>query len=142
MKISARNVLEGSVGSVVDGAVNSEVHVTLPTGETVVASITRGSVDRLGLVPGAPVVAIVKAPLVMLLAPDTGYRFSARNQLPGTVSAVEEGAVNAVVTVALNGGGSLTSVVTSSAVAELGLRAGSPVIALFKASSAMLAVAS
>jgi molybdate transport system regulatory protein len=66
MRISARNVFEGSVGSVVDGAVNSEVQVSLDSGQTVVASITRGSVDRPGLRPGSPVVALFKASSVML----------------------------------------------------------------------------
>ena len=65
-RISARNVLAGEVGSVVDGAVNSEVEVWLEGGTKMFASITKASVEALGLHPGAPVSAIVKASNVMI----------------------------------------------------------------------------
>ncbi len=49
MKISARNVLPGTVANVVKGAVNSEVGLTLRGGETVVAIITNSRAESLGL---------------------------------------------------------------------------------------------
>ena len=65
-KLSARNVLPGEVASLHDGAVNSEVEITLAGGTVVVASITKESVKKLGLNVGDKVSAIVKASNVMI----------------------------------------------------------------------------
>jgi molybdopterin-binding protein len=66
-------------------------------------------------------------------------KISARNQISGTVVAIKEGAVEAQVTMDI-GGKSLVSVVTMDAVASLGIKVGSDVIALIKADSVMLAI--
>lgn len=66
-------------------------------------------------------------------------RLSARNQLPGTVVSIKEGAVEAQVVIDV-GGLHIVSVVTADAVKELGLGEGSKVVALIKADSVMLAV--
>ncbi|MBP7687591.1 MAG: molybdopterin-binding protein [Thermoflexales bacterium] len=66
MKISARNVLKGTVKSITHGAVNSEVVVQLPGGAEVVSIITKASAENLGLVEGKEVYAVVKASNVML----------------------------------------------------------------------------
>ncbi len=68
MKISARNVLAGTVKSIQRGAVNSEVVVELPGGGEIVSIITNGSVESLALAPGKPVYAVVKASNVMIAA--------------------------------------------------------------------------
>jgi molybdopterin-binding protein len=67
-------------------------------------------------------------------------RLSARNQLPGTVVEIHDGAVTTTVKVRLEGGETMTSSITKEAVAELGLRAGTPVTVVVKASDVMLAV--
>jgi len=58
--LSALNVLSGQIGEVgpIDGPV-VDVRVEL-NGETLLARVTRLSLDRLGLVPGRPVFAIIK----------------------------------------------------------------------------------
>lgn len=66
MKISARNVLKGTVKSITHGAVNSEVVVQLPGGAEVVSIITKTSAENLGLAVGKEVYAVVKASNVML----------------------------------------------------------------------------
>lgn len=65
-KLSARNVLDGTVAAVQEGAVNSEVTIGLPGGTQVVASITKASVAALGLKTGDAVCAIIKASNVMI----------------------------------------------------------------------------
>lgn len=65
-KLSARNVLSGTIAVVKDGAVNSEIALTLSGGSTVIASITRASVDALDLKPGTPASAIIKASNIMI----------------------------------------------------------------------------
>jgi molybdate transport system regulatory protein len=65
-KLSARNVLEGVVSKVQEGAVNSEVILALPGGTKVVASITKASVKKLGLKKGTKACAVIKASNVMV----------------------------------------------------------------------------
>ena len=66
MKISARNALAGTITKVTQGAVNSEIDLTLKGGERVVAIVTIHSVDSLGLKEGKAAYAIVKASSVMI----------------------------------------------------------------------------
>lgn len=65
MRISARNVLPGTVTTIVRGAVTS--HVTIDVGgHAITASVTNEAVDELGLAVGQPAYAIVKASDVMV----------------------------------------------------------------------------
>jgi len=64
--ISARNVLKGKVKRLKPGAVNVEVLVELPGGVEIVSIITKDSADRLGLVAGKEVYAVIKASNVMI----------------------------------------------------------------------------
>jgi molybdopterin-binding protein len=66
MKLSARNVLRGTVTKVTKGAVNAEVEVQLKGGDVIVSIITLGSVKSLGIKKGQEVWAVVKASSVML----------------------------------------------------------------------------
>lgn len=140
MKISARNVFEGTISALVDGKVNAEVEVTTPGGDRIVAIVTEGSVAALGLAVGKPALAYVKAPWVMVLAGDGGVKFSARNQLAGVVDSVHKGAVNSDIAIKLAGGSLVHAVITNEAVMELGLKPGVPASALIKASHVVLGV--
>jgi molybdopterin-binding protein len=67
-------------------------------------------------------------------------KISARNQLPGTVTSIDEGA--AIANVALDvGGHRVVASITVEAVRELGLRVGSDVVAVIKASDVLIATA-
>ncbi len=66
MKISARNVLAGTVRNITTGAINSEVAIEIVGGAMVVAVITNDSVTRLGLVVGKPAYAVIKASDVLV----------------------------------------------------------------------------
>jgi molybdate transport system regulatory protein len=66
MRLSARNQLRGTVSAVEHGKVMSSVKVTLPDGQMITAAVTREAVEELGLAPGTPVVAVIKATEVML----------------------------------------------------------------------------
>ena len=140
MKISARNVFEGTITALTDGKVNAEVEITMASGDRLIAIVTEGSVQSLGLALGKPVMAFVKAPWVMVLAGEGNVKFSARNQLAGSVDSVSKGAVNSEVTIKLTGGTLVYAVVTNEAVLELGLKPGVPASALIKASHIVLGV--
>lgn len=64
---------------------------------------------------------------------------SARNQLAGVVCSIKEGMVNAEVVLSLPGGHELVAAVTLESCRHLGLQVGSPVIALIKSSSVIVA---
>lgn len=64
--LSTRNQFDGQVTRVEKGAVNSEVEIRTPAGLTLCAIITNASAAGLGLAPGTPATAIVKAPQVIL----------------------------------------------------------------------------
>lgn len=61
VKLSARNQLRGTVKEVRTGSVNSEVVVTLDSGEELVAIVTCESEKKLGLAVGKKVTALIKA---------------------------------------------------------------------------------
>ncbi len=140
MALSARNAFEGRITRLQQGAVNSEIDLTLSGGEQIVAIVTTASVAELGLAEGLAVFAYVKAPWVMLLAGPAVTQFSARNQLTGRVSAIDKGAINSAVSLQLASGTMVEAVVTNEAVLELGLREGVIATALIKASHVILAV--
>jgi molybdate transport system regulatory protein len=141
MKTSARNQFTGIVSEVLIGAVNAEVHIGLKGGETIVASITKESAETLAIKTGLEVIALVKAPQIILVTDFGGYKVSARNQLPGTIMQVKPGAVNTEVDIELKGGEQVAATVTNDSVDTLGLRKGQSVTAIFKAGAVILAIA-
>jgi molybdate transport system regulatory protein len=142
MRSSARNVLLGTVDSVRDGGVNSEVSVRLSGGNALHAIVTRESASDLALVPGREVQAIIKASWIILALADDAKRTSARNRLCGSVTRIVAGDVNAEVVMAIAGGNTLAVIVTRSSLDELALKEGTEVCALIKASHIILGVTS
>ena len=140
MRISARNVLAGTVRNVTKGAVNAEIAIALEGGQTVVAVITNSSIDSLGLQEGKPAAAIIKASEVMIGVGMDAARISARNVLPGEIANIEEGAVNSEVVVRLAGGTSVVASITKQSVQALRLAQGVKVSAIVKASNVMVGV--
>ena len=75
MKVSARNVFNGPITALTDGPVNAEVELTLAGGDKLVAIVTEGSVQSLGLAVGKEAIAFVKArprPLALYLFTGSG----------------------------------------------------------------------
>ena len=66
MQLSARNVLKGTVKSLVPGAVNAEVVIEVAPGFEIASVITNASVQRLKLRVGAPAYAVIKASDVLV----------------------------------------------------------------------------
>jgi molybdopterin-binding protein len=65
MKISARNQLPGTVTETTTGAVMAEVVVNIDAG-TIVAAITKGSLESLDVTKGDKVTVIIKATEVII----------------------------------------------------------------------------
>jgi molybdate transport system regulatory protein len=142
IKASARNQLFGKVVSITAGTMNVTLTVALKGGETLVATITKESAERLGIQKGLAVVGLIKAPQIMLATDVGGYRLSARNQLAGTVTRIQRGAVNAEVIIVLKGGDSIAATVTNDSIESLALAVGNPATAVFKAGAVVIGVAS
>ena len=66
MKISARNVLEGTVENVEIGAVMANVKIKIENPDVITAIITKESVENLGIKNGDKVSAIIKSTEVMV----------------------------------------------------------------------------
>ena len=66
MKISARNQFKGTVKTVTEGAVNGIVSIDIGGGNVISATISMAAIKELGLKPGVPATAIVKATNVMV----------------------------------------------------------------------------
>ncbi|MFF0217160.1 TOBE domain-containing protein [Streptomyces vinaceus] len=139
MSLSIRNQIAGTVTSIASGEAMSSVKVRLDGGQDVTAAITTDAAKDLGLAEGSAVRILVKATEVSL-ATGAVSGVSIRNQIPGTVVDVAAGTAMASVKVDVNGGG-LTAAITADAAKDLGLKAGSPVVALIKATEVSLAAA-
>lgn len=140
MSVSARNQLTGVISSLSEGAVNDEIEIRLASGAKLVAVVTQSSSHQLGLKIGKEVTALIKASWVLLATQDSDFIFSARNQFSGQITALEKGAINATVAIKTEEGLTLTAVITNDSVDDMALVSGSPITALIKASSVILAV--
>ena len=66
MKISARNVLPGTVVAIVRGPVSTEVTLEVAPGLHIVSSITTNSANALKLEEGSKAYGVIKASSVMV----------------------------------------------------------------------------
>ncbi len=140
MKISARNQLSGTISSVKEGAVNGVVAIDLGS-TTIKADITMEAIKDLGLKEGMDAVAVVKATNVMFAAGTERIAgISARNQIPGTVVEVKEGAVNGHVTLETADGSRIKGSITNEAIEQLGLAEGDAALAIVKSTDVIVGV--
>ncbi len=139
MKTTARNQFAGTVRAVEPGPVSTSVAITLPTGAEISATMTTAAAKRLKLKKGQPALALVKASAVVLVTDFAGWQLSARNQLEGTVSRIDKGAVSSLVALTLPGGAVVAASVTNEGVEALALQVGMAATAVFKAYAVMVA---
>jgi molybdopterin-binding protein len=65
-------------------------------------------------------------------------RISARNQLTGTITSIEDGAVTSIVVIRLHGGEEVVASITKRSVERLELQVGDEVTAIVKSSDVMV----
>jgi molybdopterin-binding protein len=66
MKVSARNVLKGTVKRVVTGSVNTEVTMEIASNVELISIITRASAEQLDLSEGKEAYAVIKSSNIMI----------------------------------------------------------------------------
>ena len=101
--------------------------------------MTTNAAKRLKVKKGQEAIALIKSSAVVLVTDFAGWQLSARNQLAGTVSRIERGAVSSLVILTLPGGAAISASVTNEGVEALGLQVGAQATAVFKAYSVMVA---
>lgn len=65
-------------------------------------------------------------------------KLSARNQIPGTITAIMPGAVNGTIKVDIGGGTIVTSSITNEAIDDLALAIGDEVTVIVKSSDVLI----
>lgn len=138
MKTSARNTFFGSVSSVRKSPLLTEISLAAQNGFEVVSVITNESFDRLGLVEGGQVTALVKAPWVLLGKDEHKARTSARNCFPGKVTGIRGDGVAVEIMGLLEGGTPMCALITAESVESLDIKEGDSVWFFFKAFSVIL----
>jgi molybdate transport system regulatory protein len=139
MKSTARNQFAGTVAAVEIGPVSAQTTIALKAGGEVTATMTAAAAQRLKLSVGQEALALIKASAIVLVTDFAGWQLSARNQLAGTVSRIERGAVSSLVVLTLPGGAAITATVTNEGVEAMGLAVGTAATAVFKAYAVMVA---
>ncbi|HCU69753.1 MAG TPA: molybdenum-dependent transcriptional regulator [Desulfomicrobium sp.] len=140
MKVSARNLWSGRVEKISRGEVNALVELQLKGEDRLSALITTESLEALGLTEGSEVLAMVKAPAVMIVKDLGSARLSAINSLQGTVRTIIRGTVNADLTLELPGGSTVSATLTLAGDQHLELQEGDTAWAVFQESSIILGV--
>lgn len=140
MRTSVRNQYRGVITRIKLGAVNDEIELRIAGDQKLIAIITHESTEELGLQIGSEVFALVKASSILMMTGDENVKLSARNQLKGTVSRVQIGAVNTEIVIDMHGGASLAATITNESCTALGLALGQTACGIFKASSVIIGV--
>jgi molybdate transport system regulatory protein len=140
VKTSARNQFFGKVTAIKQAQVNVEVELSLTGGDKIHAVVTHDGLNDLNLQIGSEAWALVKASWVILAMPEAAKLLSARNKLSGVVTRINQGGVNAEVSLQCKGGNVISATLTNESVSELKISVGSEVCAVFKASSVILGI--
>jgi len=138
IKSSARNQFFGKVVSIQPGTVSAEVGIAINGGDSVVAVITHESLENLEITLGCEIWVLIKSSSVILSIEDENFKTSIPNRLIGTVLLITQGKVNSDVVLKLEGGNTVSAMVTNESVQMMELKEGMQASALFSASSIIL----
>ncbi|WP_340610657.1 molybdenum-dependent transcriptional regulator [Xenorhabdus bharatensis] len=154
LQSSARNQFFGTVVERDNGNIQQNICILLADGKTSLqASVTEQSAERLGLIKGKEVIALIKAPWITLRKGATvscnttssrdtsAFENSAtfENKLSGQISQIEAGAQCSEIIVNLSSGESLCATLSNQEIENLGLQPDDTVTALFGADKVIIA---
>ncbi len=133
---SADNSFNGKVLSINEGAVYSIVEID-GLSFKIYASISKSSIERMGLLNGDTVTALINSNQ-FILSIDESIQLSCRNKFTGKVNSVKKGAVNSEVFINLDNSNKLCVMVTNESIDSMNITYGSRVSAFCKASSVLI----
>ncbi len=139
-RTSIRNQLIGTVKSINRRIYHGDVVLELKGGETVSATLTLHSINKMQLTEGNQAHILIRAPHLILARADSGLKFSAGNRLCGQVIHIEQARLSAEITLQLKGEQRLKAIVSQEAISDLGIKEGESICAIFKGSNVVLAV--
>ncbi len=137
MRIGIEDRLSAKVTALQAGPVSVRVDLVLPGGDPLVAVITPGSVERLGLAVGVEVLALLLPP-GLLLGTGGGMPWT-ETRWPARVIGLQTGPLNLCVQLQTEQGTAVRVVLTQDAARELGLGPGARVDIGVLASQVVLA---
>jgi molybdate transport system regulatory protein len=138
VQTSARNNFIGTVSDVTLSQISAEVRLSIGEQFDIVSSVTRESVETLGLTKGVRALAFIKASSIIIGTDCANTRMSARNILQGKIVHLQSEAVGAEVGLELPSGHRIAATITTESLQRLKLTLGQDACAIFKASSVLL----
>lgn len=139
MRSSTRNQWQAEVLSIKKGVVTHLVTARLAGGSTLVASLSEEALSLMALKFGSRVIAMVKAPMVHLVAGGDDFLCAADNQFKGRISNISGEATGIEVRIRLDTQETLVSTLSALEFAALGSAEGDEVRVLFDAEAVLLA---
>ncbi len=137
LRTSARNALRGIVTATTEGAVNAEVNLRIADGAVLKVTLTSRSLRELGLFPGRPAIALIKAPMVALMpAAEPAAEPSAANRIEGLVIGVVADETSTEISLDIGEGKTLCAILP----AGVGFAPGDRAVALIDPAHVILAV--
>lgn len=113
LQTSARNALRGIVVATTEGPVNAEISLRIAEGAVLRATLTSRSLRALGLFAGRPAIALVKAPMIRLLAAGQPGTTPAANRIEGAVLEVSRDDTSTEVILDIGEGKTLCSILAA-----------------------------
>jgi len=139
MKTSARNALRGRITAVRCVDVSAEVALLVAPGVEITATLTRQSLEDLGLEPGRDAIALVKAGFVTLNT-DPAATPAVPNRIAGKVASREDGAATSEIVLDIAAGKTLVASLPKTEAEALEIRPGLAIWALIEPAQIILAV--
>jgi molybdate transport system regulatory protein len=135
MTTSARNTIYGTIASIQEGAVNSEVILSLGE-EKLVIILTNESIKSMGCKVGEEAYALIKSSSI-ILTKEKPERISARNVLKMKVDEVKVGAINVEINMSTSKN-TITAQITKESTDKLDVKSGDEIYVIIKASHIIL----
>jgi len=140
MRISAKNILFGTVSEIRIEKLLAEICLELKSGHRIHSVITKESVDSLCLQVGEEAYAVIKASSVMVLVDAVGTRLSTRNLVSGKVVSIRTGELMGEVVLDIGGGTTLAATITSGGAQSLAVGEGDEACAVIDASNVIIGI--
>ncbi len=136
MQISARNQIQAKVISIESKEINSKIHLSLKSGQTLMAVITKEAVENLHIEKGQTIVAIFKSNAVLLS--NLKNKESGENSIVGVVDKIDVDIKNAKVLVDIGSHNKIVSVIPKYMFDKMSIKEGNSIVVTVKSNDIML----
>lgn len=138
IKTSATNQLFGRIENLAIGSVSTEVTLLLKGGEQIIASLANSEIEPLKLALHDWVLLLINSIDIALVEPGHSSKLSARNVLTGRIIRIQHDAIDAEVVIRLEGGDTLTVIITAISAKSLALTIDTKIDLMFKSNAVLI----